>query len=120
MKRINISRENQRLIRSKRISKKFANKVNTIPYEIIVNKTDKHIYVQLVDTNNGKTLFSISTLSLKLPKKIKESAAKVGEEFAKKAIAQNIKQVRFNRNGYPYHGIVEVIADTCRKQGLEF
>ena len=44
----------------------------------------------------------------------------MGEEFAKKAIAQNIKQVRFNRNGYPYHGIVEVIADTCRKQGLEF
>ena len=55
MKRINISRENQRLIRSKRISKKFANKVNTIPYEIIVNKTDKHIYVQLVDVNSGKT-----------------------------------------------------------------
>ena len=66
MKRININRENQRLIRSKRISKKFANKVNTIPYEIIVNKTDKHIYVQLVDVNSGKTLFSISVI-LPLP-----------------------------------------------------
>lgn len=53
-------------------------------------------------------------------KKKKESAKKIGEEFAKKALEKNIVEVRFNRNGYPYHGLLEVLANACRENGLKF
>lgn len=120
MKHINISRNNQRKIRSKRIRNKVIFDQQPINFEIIVNKTDKHLYAQLVDLSKGITLFSVSTLTLKLPKKNKEAAKQIGTEFAKKALANNIKEVRFNRNGYVYHGLIQILADACRENGLKF
>lgn len=120
MKNGNLSRNLQREIRSKRIRNKVIFDQQPRNFEIIINKTDKHLYAQLVDISKGITLFTISTLSLKLPKKNKEAAKKIGEEFAKKAVSQNIIEVRFNRNGFPYHGLVQVLADSCRENGLKF
>ena len=120
MKRQNISRSVQRHIRARRIRNKVRNEQQVISHEIIVNKTDRHIYAQLVDLSSGKTLFTVSTLSLKLPKKNKESASKIGAEVAKKALEKNVVSCRFNRNGYPYHGIVQVLADSARENGLKF
>jgi large subunit ribosomal protein L18 len=85
-----------------------------------------HLYAQVVDDVNGKTLASASTLSkdlrdsLKQVKGQKELAKKLGNAVAKKAIEKNIKKVIFDRNGYLYHGIVRALADGAREGGLEF
>lgn len=120
MKNKNLNRNVHRLIRSKRIKNKINAEHEPINFEIIVNKTDKHLYAQLFDISKGQAIFSVSTLSLKLLRKNKESAQKIGEEFAKKALEKNITKVRFNRNGYPYHGLLEVLANACRENGLKF
>ena len=68
--------------------------------------------------NVGRTLLSVSSLSLeKMPKC--EQAAKVGELAAQKALAAGITQVVFDRNGYLYHGRVKEVAEAARKAGLK-
>ena len=85
-----------------------------------------HLYAQIVDDTQAKTIVSGSTLSKDLKAEIsglknrKELAKRVGMFIAKKAAGQNIKRVVFDRNGYLYHGIVKSIADGAREGGLEF
>ncbi len=85
-----------------------------------VFRSNKQIYVQLVDDLTGKTLAAASSLKLedKAPKK--EIAAKVGEIVAKKAQEAGITEVVFDRNGYLYHGRIKELADAARKGGLKF
>jgi len=85
-----------------------------------VFRSNKQIYVQLVDDLTGKTLAAASSLKLedKAPKK--EIAAKVGEVVAKKAQEAGITEVVFDRNGYLYHGRIKELADAARKGGLKF
>lgn len=85
-----------------------------------VFRSNKQIYVQLIDDLTGKTLLSASSLALKDLDGNKEQAAKVGEELAKKALEAGITQVVFDRNGYLYHGRVKELADAARKGGLKF
>jgi len=83
-------------------------------------RSNKQIYVQIVDDLSGKTLASASSLGLedKLPKK--EQAAQVGDLIAKKAQEVGILAVVFDRNGYLYHGRVKEEADAARNAGLKF
>lgn len=83
-------------------------------------RSNKQIYVQIVDDLSGKTLASASSLGLedKLPKK--EQAAQVGDLIAKKAQEVGILAVVFDRNGYLYHGRVKEVADAARNAGLKF
>lgn len=83
-------------------------------------RSNKQIYVQIIDDLSGETLASASSLSLedKLPKK--EQAAKVGDLIAKKAQEAGILAVVFDRNGYLYHGRVKEVADAARNGGLKF
>ena len=85
-----------------------------------VFRSNKQIYVQLIDDLSGKTLAASSSLGIaeKLPKK--EQAAKVGELIAKKAQEAGITTVVFDRNGYLYHGRVKEVADAARNGGLKF
>ncbi len=84
-----------------------------------VFRSNKQIYVQIINDLTGCTLASASSLGLEvLPKK--EQAAKVGELVAKKAIEAGISKVVFDRNGYLYHGRVKELADAARKGGLIF
>lgn len=85
-----------------------------------VFRSNKAIYCQIIDDTKGHTLVSASTVELKLANNNKESAAKLGELIAKKALEQKITKVVFDRSGYLYHGRVKELADTARKQGLEF
>ena len=86
----------------------------------------KHMYAQIVDDTQGKTIVSASTLSKELREEFKvvsgqkEIAKKLGIAVAKKAIAQNVKKVVFDRNGYLYHGVVKALAEGAREAGLEF
>ena len=88
-----------------------------------VYRSNKQIYVQLVDDLSGKTLISASsrvdegeeTKSNKI-----EQAEKVGKLVAEKAISAGIESVVFDRNGYLYHGRVKSLAEAARKGGLKF
>ncbi|HZK03549.1 MAG TPA: 50S ribosomal protein L18 [Bacteroidaceae bacterium] len=84
-----------------------------------VFRSNKQIYVQVIDDLNGKTLASASSLGVeKMPKR--EQAAKVGNLIAQKAKEAGITQVVFDRNGFLYHGRVKELADAARKDGLNF
>ena len=84
-----------------------------------VFRSNKQIYVQIINDQTGRTLAAASSLGLEaMPKK--EQAAKVGEMIAKKAIEAGITSVVFDRNGYRYHGRVKEVADAARNGGLKF
>ena len=84
-----------------------------------VFRSNKQIYVQIINDLTGCTLASASSLGLEaMPKK--EQAAKVGEMIAQKDIEAGITTVVFDRNGYLYHGRVKEVADAARNGGLKF
>ena len=86
---------------------------------LTVFRSNKQIYVQIINDETASTLVSASSLGMEtMPKK--EQAAKVGEAVAAKAIAAGITEVVFDRNGYLYHGCVKEVADGARKGGLKF
>lgn len=84
-----------------------------------VFRSNKQIYVQIINDINGTTLVSASSLGMETCPK-KEQAAKVGELAAKKALEAGITSVVFDRNGYLYHGRVKEVADAARNGGLKF
>jgi len=88
-----------------------------------VFRSGKHIYAQIIDDKQGKTLASASSmdkdLKLKSPSSV-EAAKSVGEVIAKKAKAANVKEVVFDRGGYLFHGRVKALADAARAGGLAF
>ena len=84
-----------------------------------VFRSNKQIYVQIINDITGTTLASASSLGMEtMPKK--EQAQKVGELVAQKAQAAGITAVVFDRNGYLYHGRVKELADAARAAGLNF
>lgn len=85
-----------------------------------VFRSNKQIYVQLIDDLTGVTLASASSLGMTEKVAKKEQASKVGELVAKKAQEAGITEVVFDRNGYLYHGRVKELADAARKGGLKF
>lgn len=84
-----------------------------------VFRSNKQIYVQVINDLEGKTLVSASSLGLEAMPKIQQ-AEKVGEIVAQKAVEAGISSVVFDRNGYLYHGRVKSLADAARKGGLNF
>ena len=84
-----------------------------------VFRSNKQIYVQVINDLEGKTLASASSAGLEAMPKI-EQAAKVGEMIAAKAKEAGVESVVFDRNGYLYHGRVKSLADAARKGGLNF
>ncbi len=84
-----------------------------------VFRSNKQIYVQIINDLEGKTLAAASSLGLETMPKI-EQAEKVGELVAQKAQEAGITAVVFDRNGYLYHGRVKSLADGARKGGLKF
>ncbi|MBD5208282.1 MAG: 50S ribosomal protein L18 [Bacteroidales bacterium] len=84
-----------------------------------VFRSNKGIYVQLIDDLSGKTLAAASSKGLEGGTK-SEVAAKVGEVIAKKAQEAGIVEVVFDRNGYLFHGRVKSLADAARQAGLKF
>jgi len=87
-----------------------------------VFRSNKYIYVQLVDDTIGHTLAAASShdegIKRDIPKA--EQASQVGEKVAEKAKEAGIDKVVFDRGGYLYHGRVKALADGARNGGLEF
>jgi large subunit ribosomal protein L18 len=89
----------------------------------VVNRSSRHLVVQLIDDVAGHTLAAASTLeadvrSLEGDKKAK--ATKVGELIAARAREAGVTAVVFDRGGYVYHGRIAALADAAREGGLEF
>jgi large subunit ribosomal protein L18 len=92
---------------------------------LVVFRSLKQVYAQLVDDETGHTLTAVSSLSPDLREKVAklkpvDVSKLVGETCAAKAMEKNIKQVVFDRNGFPYHGRVKAVAEGARKGGLQF
>jgi len=119
-----MDRAKQRVEARQRIRERIRQKVagTTARPRLAVFKSLKHIYVQVIDDANGKTLVSASTRDKDSGTKGSNTAAAkaVGALIAKKAKDKGIKRVVFDRGGYLYHGNIKALADAARENGLEF
>ncbi|MFA5467672.1 MAG: 50S ribosomal protein L18 [Sphaerochaetaceae bacterium] len=87
-----------------------------------VYRSNKRMYVQVINDDTGETLVSASSMEKELRnlKNRVEDAAKLGEVIGKRLLEKQIDSVVFDRNGYLFHGIVKGIADGARKAGVKF
>jgi large subunit ribosomal protein L18 len=112
-----------RLKRKKRIRKKVSGTANRP--RLCIFRSLRNIYAQLVDDSTGKVITGVSTLTAEVKSDMKyggnaESAKKIGEVIAKKALDLGIKEILFDRNGFKYHGRVKALAEGAREAGLIF
>ena len=91
---------------------------------LVVFRSARHIYAQLVDPHDGHTIGSVSTLSETIRGQggtgNVDAAKRVGAAVAALAAEKQIERVVFNRNGFLYHGRVKALADAAREAGLKF
>jgi len=113
LKKLNLIRAR----RAKRVRAKIKG-TKTKP-RLSVFRSNRQIYVQLIDDNAQKTLVSASSLEIKKPLKKTEAAEKVGELIAERALKAGIKEAIFDRGAYKYHGRVKAVAEAARKKGLK-
>ena len=86
-----------------------------------VFRSNKGLFVQVIDDENGTTLASASTKELGEKAKLNQADSKnVGKKIAEKALASGIQSIVFDRNGYLYHGNIKALADGAREGGLKF
>ena len=88
-----------------------------------VFRSNNHLYAQLIDDVNGITLASASSIEKSIKdKKLqrKEIAELVGKTIAKKIISKGIDKVAFDRGKYKYHGLIKILAEAARSEGLNF
>lgn len=87
---------------------------------LVVFRSLRYHFVQLIDDTKGTTIVSASDMKQKGKVTKTDSAKKLGLEIAKMAKEKNIVRCVFDRNGYKYHGRVKAIAEGAREGGLEF
>jgi len=92
---------------------------------LIVRRTLKNMYIQIVDDAAGRSVLSLSSLDKETKKDITsggsvKGAGLLGEAFARRAKAKGITKIIFDRAGYLYHGRIKAFAEGLRKGGLEF
>ncbi|XP_060178518.1 large ribosomal subunit protein uL18c-like [Lycium barbarum] len=104
---------------------------------LCVFRSNKHIYVQVIDDSKMHTLVSASTMQKPISEEFdysagptakahhnklcwQEVAKKVGKVIAKACLEKGITKVAFDRRGYPYHGRIEALAEAARETGLQF
>jgi large subunit ribosomal protein L18 len=85
-----------------------------------VHRTGKHIYAQLIDDKDGRTVAAASTLGGKSSGANVDAAVQVGKDIAAAAKKAGVTTVVFDRGGYLFHGRVKALADAAREGGLEF
>ena len=93
---------------------------------LVVYRSNVHIYAQLVDDNENKTLISSSSNNKDLKASVKktdnkiEASTLVGKSLGEKLKKDKIERIVFDRNGYKYHGRVKALADAVREAGIQF
>jgi large subunit ribosomal protein L18 len=92
---------------------------------LTVNRTNQHIYAQIIDDVKSITLASASTIEPEIKSEFKlgnniSSAILIGKRIADKAKILGIKEIAFDRSGYQYHGRIKALAEAARDNGLKF
>lgn len=92
---------------------------------LVVFRSLKHIYAQIIDDTTGKVLVQVTSVGKKFKSENtktgnKDAAAKIGKTVAEMAKAKGIKKVCFDRAGYKFHGRIKALSDSAREGGLEF
>lgn len=97
---------------------------------LVIFRTPRHIYAQVISPTGDKVLASASTVEAKVKADIAggeakysgnaEAAAIVGKHIAENAKAAGVKEVSFDRSGFKYHGRIKALADAARENGLSF
>jgi len=113
----------QRLRRRHRVAKRVRG--TTERPRLCVYRTHKHMYAQIIDDEQGRTLASASTADKSLREGItyggnKAAAEAVGKSIAERAMATGVTKICFDRREFQYHGRVAALADAARKAGLSF
>jgi large subunit ribosomal protein L18 len=86
-----------------------------------VFRSNRGLYVQIIDDTNGVTVAAASTTELGEKTKLNiENSKNVGKKIAEKAVASGIQTIVFDRNGYLYHGNIKALAEGAREGGLKF
>ena len=90
-----------------------------------VFRSGRHIYAQVIDDAQGKTLASASSLEKEMRDELrtgadKDAAVAVGKRVAERAVAAGVTEVVFDRGPYLFHGRVKALADAAREGGLQF
>ena len=109
-------KDRQQRVRYK--SKKVSNRKR-----LSVFRSNNHIYAQLIDDNKGLTLASSSSTEETIKSKNlsrKDTAELIGKNIAKKIISKGIDKVAFDRGKYKYHGLIKILAEAARSEGLNF
>ena len=117
--------KNKKVFRRNRIKQRVRKSISGTPDRprMSVFRSNRDIYVQLIDDLAGHTVASASSAIAEIrEQKITktEKAAIVGKQIAEKALAAGITKVVFDRNGYLYHGRIKSLADAAREGGLMF
>ena len=117
-KQINRQRRN-RAYRVSNAVKQYSDRLR-----LCVFRSNAHIYAQIIDDEQGKTLVSAGTLDKDLKKEVQNggncgAAEKVGVAIATKALAAGVMKVAFDRHGFKYHGRIKALADAARGAGLD-
>ena len=111
----NLERKNRTRFKLKKVSSRK---------RLSVFRSNNHLYVQVINDEQGTTLASASTLEKsfqnKKNKSKKELAEDLGKEIAKRSIKKGIKEVAFDKGKYKYHGIIKILAEAARAGGLVF
>lgn len=115
-----IDRKAERTRRHIRVRRKISGTADCP--RLCVYRSNKNLFVQVIDDVAGVTLCQASTLDKEVKTKHanKEAAKEVGALIAKRAMEKNIKAVVYDRGGYIYHGVVKELAEAAREAGLEF
>ena len=90
---------------------------------LTVFRSNNHLYAQLIDDSKGLTLASSSSIEKTIKDKNlsrKETAELIGKNIAKKIISKGIDKVSFDRGKYKYHGLIKILAEAARVEGLNF
>ena len=118
-----VSKTNRKLERERR-HKRVRTKISGTAERprLCVDRSNKNLFVQIIDDVNGTTLAQASTLDKEIKTKHSniEAAKEVGSLIVKRAAEKKIKTVVFDRSGYIYHGVIKQLAESAREAGLEF
>ena len=117
-----IDKKQSRLRRSRRTRAKIA-ELKVV--RLTVNRSNTHIYAQIIDATGGKVLASASSAEKALRADLKsgsniKAASVVGKLIAEKAKKAGVETVAFDRSGYRFHGRVKALAEAAREAGLKF
>ena len=116
---------NKKQARARRARKTRARIAEHRANRLVVNRSNSHIYAQIIAPSGDKVLASASTIEGEVRKAAKnggnrDAAARIGKRIAEKAKALGIEAVAFDRSGYKYHGRVKALAEAAREGGLKF